>query len=99
MICLLMKRPLKIAQIIDEALDDNNSGLVLRCISISNSHLFISYSKSTQSSASESAATFLSCLSASGVYSKVVLLGISFLECERSQLYYLWSKIIKLLCI
>ena len=79
---------IEVAQIMDEALDDKNSGLVLRCISISNSRLFISCSKSTQSSASESAATFLSCLSASWVYSKVVLLGISFLERERRYVGY-----------
>ncbi|CBI39437.3 unnamed protein product, partial [Vitis vinifera] len=80
---LAYEEAIEVAQIMDEALDDKNSGLVLRCISISNSRLFISCSKSTQSSASESAATFLSCLSASWVYSKVVLLGISFLERER----------------
>ncbi|RVW82603.1 Fanconi-associated nuclease 1-like [Vitis vinifera] len=85
---LAYEEAIEVAQIMDEALDDKNSGLVLRCISISNSRLFISCSKSTQSSASESAATFLSCLSASWVYSKVVLLGISFLERERRY----WDK-------
>ena len=95
---LSFEEAIEVAQITDEVLDDNNSGLVLRCISISNSHLFVSCSKSTQASVSESAATFLSCLSASRVYLKVVLLGISFLGCEHNQLCYLWSKIIKLLC-
>lgn len=71
------------AQLMDQALDGNDVELVLRCIKIGDSHISCSPMKAIKSSTSESAATFLSCFSALWVYSKVVSLGVSFLEGER----------------
>ncbi|XP_061999616.1 fanconi-associated nuclease 1 homolog [Rosa rugosa] len=73
---------IEVAQIVDEALDGSNTGLVLKCIKIADSHL----SNPVQSLTSESMAPFLSHFSATFVYSKVVLLGISFLESEHSSI-------------
>ncbi|XP_024192281.1 fanconi-associated nuclease 1 homolog isoform X3 [Rosa chinensis] len=70
---------IEVAQIVDEALDGSNTGLVLKCIKIADSHL----SNPVQSLTSESMAPFLSHFSATFVNSKVVLLGISFLEREH----------------
>ncbi|EEF44169.1 hypothetical protein RCOM_1749140 [Ricinus communis] len=67
----------------DESLEENNSELVLGCIKIADSRISSSTAKATQSMASESAAILLSCFSASWVYSKVVVLGVSFFEHEH----------------
>ncbi|XP_059653884.1 fanconi-associated nuclease 1 homolog isoform X2 [Cornus florida] len=80
---LSYEEALEVAQIMDESLNENNFELVLRCIEISDSRLPSSSTEATQSSSTESMATFLSCFSASWVYSKVVLLGVSFLEHEH----------------
>lgn len=71
---------IEVAQIIDEALDESNTGLVLKCIKIADSHIS---NNAVQSLTSELMAPFLSRFSAPFVYSKVVLLGISFLEREH----------------
>ncbi|KAL8490845.1 hypothetical protein ACS0TY_022741 [Phlomoides rotata] len=73
---------LEISQIIVESLDENNLELVLRCIEISVSRMSISLGED-RSSSGGSMAAFLSQFSASWVYSKVALLGVSFLEHER----------------
>ncbi|XP_023748691.1 fanconi-associated nuclease 1 homolog isoform X1 [Lactuca sativa] len=72
---LSYEEALEVAQIMDESLEENNSSMVLKCIAISDSHISIQTSKN-------SSAPF-QCFSASWVYSKVVLLGVSFLESER----------------
>ncbi|KAI7982822.1 hypothetical protein LOK49_LG15G02078 [Camellia lanceoleosa] len=66
-------------------IDENNNESVLRCIELS-ARVSNSSSGATQSSTSESLVTCFSCFSALWVYSKGVLLGVSFLECERSLL-------------
>lgn len=66
----------------DESLDENNNELVSRCIEISASHVS-SFVEEDRSSHFGSMTAFLSCFSASWVYSKVILLGVSFLEHER----------------
>ena len=71
------------AQLMDQALDGNAVELVLKCIKIADSHICCSSTKAIKSLTSESAATFLSRFSALWVYSKVVSLGVSFLERER----------------
>lgn len=76
----LFLQAIEVAQIIDEALDGSNIELVIKCIDIADSRIS---SESTQSLTSESMAPFLSRFSAKYVYSKVVLLGISFLEREH----------------
>jgi len=78
---------IEVAQLMDEALDGNNVELVLRCIKIADSRISSSSMKTMESTTSELVATFYSSFSASWVYSKVVLLGVSFLERERRYYY------------
>lgn len=80
---LAYEEAIEVAQLMDQALDGNDVELVLRCIKIGDSHISCSPMKAIKSSTSESAATFFSCFSALWVYSKVVSLGVSFLEGER----------------
>lgn len=82
----LVLQAIEVAQIIDQALDGSNNGMVLKCIKIADARMS---SEITQFSTSESMAPFLSCFSAPHVYSKVVLLGISFLE--REHRYGSWN--------
>ncbi|KAK9068699.1 hypothetical protein SSX86_012814 [Deinandra increscens subsp. villosa] len=70
---LSYEEALEVAQIMDESLDEDDSSTVLRCIATSISRIS-SYAAQTIK---------YSCFSASWVYSKVVLLGVSFLESER----------------
>ncbi|XP_059310582.1 fanconi-associated nuclease 1 homolog isoform X2 [Lycium ferocissimum] len=79
---LSYEEAIEVAQGMDESLDENNNELVSRCIEISASHVS-SFVEEDRSSDSGSMAAFLSCFSASWVYSKVILLGVSFLEHER----------------
>ena len=74
---------IEVAQIMDQSLDENNFELVLRSIMIAESCISSSLEKLTDSTTPELMATLLSCFSASWVYSKVILLGISFLEREH----------------
>ena len=74
---------IEVAQIMDQSLDENNTEFVLRCIGISESRICNSSHREIHSSTSESQITYLSCFSDSWVYSKVVLLGVSFLEREK----------------
>lgn len=78
-----MLQAIEVAQIMDQSLDENNFELVLRCIMIAESHISSSPEKLIDSTTPELMATFFSCFLASCVYSKVLLLGISFLEHER----------------
>ncbi|KAM3708593.1 hypothetical protein ACJW30_02G108300 [Castanea mollissima] len=80
---LAYEEAIEVAQLMDEALDGNNIELVLRCIKIADSRISSSSMKTMESTTSELVATFYSSFSASWVYSKVVLLGVSFLERER----------------
>ncbi|XP_050292649.1 fanconi-associated nuclease 1 homolog [Quercus robur] len=80
---LAYEEAIEVAQLMDEALDGNNVELVLRCIKIADSRISSSSMKTMESTTSELVATFYSSFSASWVYSKVVLLGVSFLERER----------------
>ncbi|XP_043722626.1 fanconi-associated nuclease 1 homolog isoform X2 [Telopea speciosissima] len=73
----------EVAQIMDQSLDENNIEVVMRCIEISEAHISSSSDEVAQSSISESVGTFLSRYSALWIYSKVVTLGISFLECDH----------------
>ncbi|XVE81179.1 hypothetical protein DITRI_Ditri15bG0042000 [Diplodiscus trichospermus] len=74
---------IEVAQIMDQSLDENNFELVLRCIMIAESRMSSSSEKLVESTTPELMATFRACFSASWVYSKVILLGISFLEREH----------------
>ncbi|PWA46851.1 fanconi-associated nuclease [Artemisia annua] len=74
---------LEVAQIMDESLVENDSSMVLRCIAISDSRICSSAAKTVQVSTSKQLSAPFPCFSASWIYSKVVLLGVSFLESER----------------
>ncbi|RXH90471.1 hypothetical protein DVH24_035235 [Malus domestica] len=91
---LAYEEAIEVAQIIDQALDGSNNGIVLKCINIADARMS---SEVTQFLTSESMAPFLSCFSAPHVYSKVVLLGISFLEREHrySDAIYLLKRLLK----
>lgn len=73
---------IEISQVMVESLDENNSELVLQCIEISATRISIS-SEESKSPTGGSMPTFLSQFSASWVYSKVVVLGVSFFEREK----------------
>ncbi|WCJ27516.1 hypothetical protein M5689_009254 [Euphorbia peplus] len=80
---IAFEEAVEVAQIMDESLEKNNNDLVLFCTKIANSRLSISSNaKATESKAFESATVF-KYFSTSWVYSKVILVGISFLERER----------------
>ncbi|KAI3676895.1 hypothetical protein L1987_86509 [Smallanthus sonchifolius] len=70
---LSYEEALEVAQIMDQSLEEDNPAVVLRCIAISVSRVSSDAAKTIK----------FSCFSASWVYSKVVLLGVSFLESER----------------
>ncbi|XP_076887017.1 fanconi-associated nuclease 1 homolog [Bidens hawaiensis] len=70
---LLYEEALEVAQIMDESLEQDDSSMVLRCVAISLPRTS-SYAAKTVK---------FSCFSAPWVYSKVLLLGVSFLESER----------------
>lgn len=72
---------IEVAQIMDEALDANKTDVILRCIKIAES--CISTDLPLQYSTSESVSSIRRIFTASWVYSKVVTVGISFLEQER----------------
>ncbi|KAK9265825.1 hypothetical protein L1049_001792 [Liquidambar formosana] len=80
---LAYEEAIGVAQIMDQSLDENDTDLVLRCLKISDSQISCSSVRAAQSSTTDSVSTFLSCFSASWVYSKVLLLGVSFLEREH----------------
>ncbi|CAN1837764.1 Fanconi-associated nuclease 1 homolog [Linum perenne] len=79
---LAYEEAIEVGQIMDESLDESDSEMVLRCVTIAQSRL---YSSCTNDRAipSETRAISFSCFSASWVYSKVATLGISFLESKR----------------
>ena len=72
---------IEVAQIMDEALDANRTDVVMRCIKIAESHVSTAFP--IQYLTSKSVITIRHLFTASWVYSKVVTLGISFLEQER----------------
>ncbi|KAK4838019.1 hypothetical protein QYF36_010411 [Acer negundo] len=80
---LAYEEAIELAQIMDQSLDENNIELVLRCIMIADSQISSTCWEAAEPTTSELATPFYSCFSASWVFSKVVLLGISFLERER----------------
>lgn len=80
---VLLVQAIEVAQIIDQSLDEGDSRLVLQCVEIAESQLSSFVRMKIQSLPLESEASFLQCFSAAWVYSKVVLLGVSFHEQER----------------
>ncbi|XP_027350750.1 fanconi-associated nuclease 1 homolog [Abrus precatorius] len=78
---LSYEEAIELAQIMDEALDANKTDVVLRCIKIAES--CVSTDLPIQYSTSESVSSIRYLFTASWVYSKVLTVGISFLEQER----------------
>ncbi|WOH07871.1 hypothetical protein DCAR_0727305 [Daucus carota subsp. sativus] len=76
---LSYEEAIEVAQIMDQALEENNRDLILRCIDLSDSRIQASTVRIHESSL----VPFFSRFSSSWVYSKVVLLGVSFLEQEN----------------
>ncbi|XP_050946040.1 fanconi-associated nuclease 1 homolog isoform X4 [Cucumis melo] len=74
---LAYEEAMEVAQLIDQALDEKDDKMILRCVSVADSHV-----QPNQCTTSESV-PFFSCFSASWIYSKVVSLGVSFLEREN----------------
>ncbi|XP_011656117.1 fanconi-associated nuclease 1 homolog isoform X3 [Cucumis sativus] len=74
---LAYEEAMEVAQLIDQALDEKDDKMVLRCVSVADSRV-----QPNQCTTSESV-PFFSCFSASWIYSKVVSLGVSFLEREN----------------
>ncbi|KAL8139730.1 hypothetical protein V2J09_005751 [Rumex salicifolius] len=77
---LAYEEAIEVAQIMDEALDAQIFEFAFQCIEISESYITGSYDKTPQSLMSRSSNSFLRCFTASWVYSKVILLGVSFME-------------------
>ncbi|KAF2619516.1 hypothetical protein F2Q68_00038678 [Brassica cretica] len=71
---LAYEEAIEVAQLMDESLDSEDSGTVLKCIMIAETRI-------SSSSSSESA--LFNCFTAPLVYSKMVLLGVSFLENQK----------------
>nr|VDD54095.1 unnamed protein product [Brassica oleracea] len=71
---LAYEEAIEVAQLMDESLDSEDSGTVLKCIMIAETRI-------SSSSSSESA--LFNCFTAPWVYSKMVLLGVSFLENQK----------------
>ncbi|KAK1390926.1 Fanconi-associated nuclease [Heracleum sosnowskyi] len=76
---LSYEEAIEVAQIMDQALEENNRELILRCINLSDSRV----TPSTVRTHESSPVPFFSRFTSSWVYSKVVLLGVSFLEHEN----------------
>ncbi|CAN1346690.1 Fanconi-associated nuclease 1 homolog [Linum perenne] len=79
---LAYEEAIEVGQIMDESLDESDSEMVLRCVTIAQSRLSSSCTND-RAIPSETRAISFSCFSASWVYSKVATLGISFLESKR----------------
>ncbi|KAL0853776.1 hypothetical protein Bca101_058928 [Brassica carinata] len=73
---LAYEEAIGVAQLMDESLDSEDSGTVLKCIMIAETRI------SSSSSESGILAVF-NCFTAPWVYSKMVLLGVSFLENQK----------------
>ncbi|KAK9141385.1 hypothetical protein Scep_011066 [Stephania cephalantha] len=77
---LAYEEAIEVAQLMDEALDANDTEMVMRCIETSDGRLTCDGSQSFHPDAIR---TFHLFFSAPWIYSKVVTLGVSFLERER----------------
>lgn len=73
---------IRVAQLMDESLDNNNMEIVTRCADLSENQL-CTMPKEENENLPESPPSFFSCFSASWVYSKILTLGVSVYERER----------------
>ncbi|XP_019094762.1 PREDICTED: fanconi-associated nuclease 1 homolog isoform X3 [Camelina sativa] len=86
---LAYEEAIEVAQLMDESLDIEDSRTVLKCIMISETRIFSSSLDSAHHAA-------FNCFTAPWVYSKVVLLGVSFLENHKryNQAAYLLRRLL-----
>ncbi|GJN29527.1 hypothetical protein PR202_gb17755 [Eleusine coracana subsp. coracana] len=77
-----LPKAIRVAQVMDEALDDNNMEMVTRCIDLSENRL-CTMSKIEIATSSQPLPLFFSRFSASWVYSKILTLGVSVYERDR----------------
>uniref|UniRef100_K3XV50 Fanconi-associated nuclease n=1 Tax=Setaria italica TaxID=4555 RepID=K3XV50_SETIT len=73
---------IRVAQLMDESLDNNNMDLVTRCIDLSENRL-CTMPKQENATSPEHSPSFFSHFSASWVYSKILTLGVSVYERDR----------------
>ncbi|XP_018447768.1 fanconi-associated nuclease 1 homolog [Raphanus sativus] len=73
---LAYEEAIEVAQLMDESLDSEDSGTVLNCIRIAETRI-------TSSSSEPALLAAFNCFTAPWVYSKMVLLGVSFLENQK----------------
>ncbi|KAL5542879.1 hypothetical protein UlMin_010589 [Ulmus minor] len=94
---LAYEEGIELAQITDQALDENNNGLVLRSIKIAESRIPNTSIRAIETSTSESLVSLNYCFSAPWVYSKILLLGVSFLEREHryNEAIYLLKRLLE----
>lgn len=79
---LYCKQAIRVAQVMDESLDDNNMDLVTRCIDLSENRL-CTMQKQENATSPQHPPLFFSRFSASWVYSKILTLGVSVYERDR----------------
>lgn len=79
---LHFKQAIRVAQVMDESLDNNKMDLVTRCIDLSENRLCI-MPKRENTITPERLRSFFSRFSASWVYSKILTLGVSVYERDR----------------
>ncbi|XP_010461651.1 PREDICTED: fanconi-associated nuclease 1 homolog isoform X2 [Camelina sativa] len=86
---LAYEEAIEVAQLMDESLDSEDSRTVLKCIMISETRIFSSSLDSAHHAA-------FNCFTGPWVYSKVVLLGVSFLENNKryNQAAYLLRRLL-----
>ncbi|KAK6927627.1 VRR-NUC domain [Dillenia turbinata] len=80
---LAYEEAVEVAQIMDQALDESNTEVVLKCIEISDSRMLSPCRGQNESESLEPLAAAFLFFSASWVNSKIVQLGVSFLEREH----------------
>ncbi|KAK6927624.1 HIRAN domain [Dillenia turbinata] len=80
---LAYEKAVEVAQIMDQALDESNTEVVLKCIEISDSRMLSPCRGQNESESLEPLAAAFLFFSASWVNSKIVQLGVSFLEREH----------------
>ncbi|CAM0912990.1 unnamed protein product [Alopecurus aequalis] len=73
---------IRVAQFMDESIDDENMEMVSRCADLSENRL-CTMLKEEDSHLTESRPSFYSCFSSTWVYSKILTLGVSVYERER----------------
>lgn len=78
-----MQQAIEVAQLLDESLDENNNENILSYVKVADSRLDTVAENVGGVSSYSSSASFLFYFTPSWVYSKVILVGVSYLEQRR----------------